>query len=320
MLALFCLGSWPNFLKLSKWRFELFYFDFALGAIVLALVAATTLGTLGSELSFNDRIAVAGLRSQALVIGGGFLFNVGNMLLVAAISLIGLAASIPLALSLGLIVTLAIGWQTSGLSLLILAIAALLATVITSMLAARTRVVVNNQNNANTTNRRASKGIVLAVLGGIMIGVSTPLAEGGFWGDLGLGAYAGLLMFCLGLVISTALFNLFFMNIGLDGGRVEFRAYYRGKIRQHIVGVLGGMIWAIGSLAVLLEESVPSLVAPRQTLFLLFTQGSVLLAILWGLFGWREFKGSPRNAKLSIALTLAFFVGALLLLGLRPQS
>ena len=123
IVSLVCLGSWPNFLKLSKWRFELFYFDFAIGAILLAVVAAMTLGTLGSELSFNDRIAVAGLRSQALAIGGGFIFNIGNMLLVAAISLVGMAASVPLAVSIGLLVTLAVNWQASNPALLILGIA-----------------------------------------------------------------------------------------------------------------------------------------------------------------------------------------------------
>ncbi|MDQ2843273.1 MAG: hypothetical protein M3Y72_20000 [Acidobacteriota bacterium] len=317
ILSLVCLGSWPNFLKLSKWRFELFYFDFAIGAILLAVLAAMTLGTLGSELSFNDRIAVAGLRSQALAIGGGFIFNIGNMLLVAAISLVGMAASVPLAVSIGLIVTLALNWHASSPALLILGLAALLTTAVTSIIAARNRVAANKQ--PAKAARRATKGIVLAFLGGAMIGGSAPLAEGGLWGDLGLGAYAGFLMFCLGLVLSTAIFNLFFMNIGIEGGRVGFDAYLRGKISQHILGILGGVMWALGSLAVLLEQSVPAVVAPGQTAFTLLTQGSVLLTIVWGLFAWREFAGSPKKAKLSIGLTIAFFACALILLGFRLQ-
>jgi glucose uptake protein len=321
IVSLVCLASWPNFLKLSKWRFELFYFDFAIGAILLAVVAAMTLGTLGSELSFNDRIAVAGLRSQALAIGGGFIFNIGNMLLVAAISLVGMAASVPLAVSIGLLVALAVNWQASSPTLLILGIAALLTAAVTAIIAARNRVAPKTRTAAHVSKnaRRATKGIVVACLGGAMIGGSTPLAEGAFWGDLGLGAYAGFLMFCLGIVLSTAIFNLFFMNIGIEGGRVGLGNYLGGTPGQHILGILGGATWAVGSLAVLLEQSVPAVIAPGQTAFTLLTEGSVLLTIVWGIFAWREFAGSAKKAKLSIGLTIAFFACALILLGFRLQ-
>jgi len=322
--SLICLGSWPNFLKLAKWRFELFYFDFAAGALVLAIVAAMTLGTLGSELSFNDRIAVAGLRSQAMAIGGGFVFSIGNMLLVAAISLVGMAASVPLALSLVLIVVAVTNWQDANLTMLMLGTAALLTSVITAAIAMRkldlTQVKKGRNGKQNTrTSGRGKKGIVLAVLGGLIIGGSALLAEGGLWGDLGLGAYAGSLMFCVGLAISTAIFNLFFMNIGIEGGRVTFGTYLAGKPIRHLLGFAGGVLWAVGSLAVLLAQSVTTALAPDQTTLTLFTQGAALVALVWGILAWREFAGSSKGAKISIALTAAFFIGGCILLAYRFQ-
>ena len=87
VLSFICLGSWANTFKASgsRWRFELFSIDFAVGALIFSLLAAYTLGTLGADLGFSDRMLVAGRTNQALGIAAGALFALGNMLLLAAV-------------------------------------------------------------------------------------------------------------------------------------------------------------------------------------------------------------------------------------------
>jgi glucose uptake protein len=105
-LSLLCLGLWPNLFKKSgsQWRFELFYFDFAVGALLLSVIAAFTFGSLGSEMAFSDRMLVAGRSAQVWAIGAGFLFNLGNMLLVAGASLLGISGAFPLGIGLAVII------------------------------------------------------------------------------------------------------------------------------------------------------------------------------------------------------------------------
>ena len=96
VISLICWGSWANTLKLAgKWRFELYYYDFALGFAVLAVVAAFTGGFLNpGELTFQDNFLITGYRNMAYVIAAGIVFNLGNMLLAATISTAGHGAGV----------------------------------------------------------------------------------------------------------------------------------------------------------------------------------------------------------------------------------
>jgi len=97
IITMLCWGSWANTFKLSKnWRFELFYFDYALGVLIAALIAAATFGSMGDELSVMDNIMIAGKRQMAFALGAGIVFNLANMLLVAAISVAGMAVAFPI--------------------------------------------------------------------------------------------------------------------------------------------------------------------------------------------------------------------------------
>lgn len=319
VLALVCLGSWANTIKIAKWRFELYYIDFALGALVLAVIAAFTLGTLGSDLSFNDRIAVAGLRSQAVAFAAGFLFNLGNMLLVAAASLVGIAISFPLALSLAFLV----GALFEGVGspvLLVSGAVLLLLTCAFSAVSARVRSTPRpgaTPQAAKIRRSRGIKGIICGLMSGLAIGISSPIASNSFWGDLGLGPYAGVLLFCIGLAASAVFLNLFFMNIGIEGGRVTFGSYRAGSFKQHAFGFAGGVIWAAGFLASLLAQSAPNLEAPERSTLTLFIQGAVLLNVIWGLLAWKELSAAPKNAMTWLIAGFVCFAGATALLAFR---
>src|SRR5712675_3335277 len=105
ILSMICWGSWANAFKLTgKWRFELFYYDYSLGVLLAAIIAAYTFGSMGDELSFSDNLIVAMRRNMAWAVAGGVVFNLANMLLVAAISVAGLAVAFPIGIGLALVV------------------------------------------------------------------------------------------------------------------------------------------------------------------------------------------------------------------------
>ena len=105
IFTMLCWGSWANTFKMAgKWRFELFYYDYALGVLILAIVAGLTVGSMGSEMSFFDNMMIAGNRKIALGLAAGVVFNLANMLLVAAIAIAGMAVAFPVGIGIALIV------------------------------------------------------------------------------------------------------------------------------------------------------------------------------------------------------------------------
>src|ERR1700681_2467680 len=105
ILGLFCWGSWANTQKLAgKWRFELFYYDYSLGVLLCAVAAAFTLGSMNTkELTFQDNFLITGYRNMAFGVAAGMVFNLANLLLVAAISISGMSIAFPLTVGVALI-------------------------------------------------------------------------------------------------------------------------------------------------------------------------------------------------------------------------
>lgn len=315
--AFVCLGSWPNTFKAAAWRFELFTYDFAVGAILLALIAAWTLGTLGSELSFSDRIVVAGLRSQAFGIGAGFLFSLGNVLLIATMSLIGMTAAFPLVLSTALGIAAVTQFSGAKLPLAFIGILLLAVTAVTAIHSRWQKAVQRAPKSPPGPIRKSTKGLIAGIAGGVLIAASGPLAAQAFWGDLGLGAYAGMLMFCVGLLISTVFFNFFFLNIAIEGSKLTLRSYFQGPVSKHLLGILGGAMWAGGTLALYLAQSTPKSETPAYSTITFWSQGSVLLAMVWGASGWHEFARSAPYKRVLIVVSAAAFIGGVAALAFR---
>ena len=324
LVSLVCFGSWPNALKLSGpgWRFELFYFDFAVGALLLAVIAAFTFGTFGSEMAFNDRILVAGRSAQAFVIASGFLFNLGNMLLLAAISLLGMSAAFPITIGMALLVASLWNFRADNILFLIAGLVLLLLTLVLGGSACRLRDYASPQSTKAPSKSKApsrskahktNKGLMVAILGGIPLGLFYPLFARGAAGEFGLGAYAGILLFCIGLLISTIVFNFYFMNIAIEGGALAFTAYFRGNLRQHLLGFIAGAAWAVGALAAALACLTSSQTEVPLWLTIVLPLASVVLAFFWGTLAWKEFPARSKNARVAVSFTLLFYVGALAL-------
>lgn len=348
-----CLGSWANTFKAAgaRWRFELYSIDFAIGMMILLLAAACTLGMLGSDLPFSDRILVAGRTAQMLAIIAGGVFNLGNMLLLAAVSLLGLSTAFPLGIGVALIVSSCFHLRPATAPYLAAGIVLLIIAAVLEMRSARlreraagikktvapapatvARPVAAGGKPATATlqgaavrsskaiqppkpnTKRSRRGMLAAIIGGMALGCFPPVLENCIPGDLGLGAYAGMVLFGLGVLVSTIVYNFYFLNITIDGSPLSFGAYFKGNASQHFLGFGGGALCAGGLLGAALAAGVPAAADVPQFEVVLFPLASVLLTFLFGVTVWKEQVGAPASARMSLStgvLLLAISLGLL---------
>ncbi len=329
ILSMLCWGSWANTFKLTgKWRFELFYFDYAFGVLLAALVAALTFGSTGEGFSFQDNLMIAGRTQIAYALAAGLIFNLANMLLVAAISIAGLAVAFPVGIGLALVV--GVIWNyflnpqgnptllTLGVLLVVVAIV-VDAMAYSAHASSRTPIAA-----AGTKKRKASrsvglKGILLCLISGLLMGSFYPLVTMSMQGDiLALGPYSVAFIFAIGVFFSTLVYNLYFMNLPIEGEPISLAAYFRGNLKQHGLGILGGIVWCTGAIANFAAASTPKTVQVGPAISYAIGQGATMISALWGLLVWHEFAGAVPRVRLLLALMLIFFVGGLALLSVAP--
>jgi len=333
MLSLICWGSWANTLKLAgKWRFELYYYDFATGFAVLAVVAAFTAGSLNStELGFQDNFLIAGYRNMAFVIAAGVIFNLGNMLLAATIAAAGLAVAFTITFAAALMVSTAVSLLSGGpgsLPLSLCGAALLLAALVIGVAAysgylrAQTEAARKNVLPVDPRVKRpkakqspgAALAVMLGVVGGITLGLFRPLLDLGSQGEGGVAPYGAALLFAGGVLISTALLDPFFFTFPVVGGPIGLADYFKGTGKQHALGILGGVLAGVAFLAGMLALNAPPAVRAAALTSFALSQGGPVLAVAWGLFVWREFKSAGERSVMSFGimwLLLAAGVGLL---------
>src|ERR1700726_4804158 len=118
-----CWGSWAKTFKgVKNYRFELFYWDYAIGIFLVSLVLALTMGSTGNDASsFLNNVRTADASNIVNALIGGALFNLANLLLVAAIDMAGLAVAFPIAIGIALVVGTVLSYalqpRGNGLSL-----------------------------------------------------------------------------------------------------------------------------------------------------------------------------------------------------------
>lgn len=326
--GLICFGSWPNLLKLAgpRWRFELFYIDFTLGALLVAILAAFTFGSLGSDATFTDRMLVAGRMSQAWLVAAGFVFNIANMLLIAGFSLLGVSGAFPLAAGLVLLVDVILIGGAKSVWLLIAGVVLLLASAAANILANGMRELPEpavphepaKRGRAPRRSRmkRSTKGLIVAGVAGLLMSPAYLLAAKGMEGELALGPYAGALMFAIGMLFSAAIFNFYFRNLPVEGPPIALGKYIRGTRLDHLAGIAAGAIFALAWLLVFLAMSAP----PESALSVSEVAGVALsapvLAVLWGLLAWKEFAAAPSRSRLFIWVSTGSLFAAVIALGL----
>ncbi|MBM3746678.1 MAG: hypothetical protein FJW34_12860 [Acidobacteria bacterium] len=329
ILSMICWGSWANTQKLTgKWRFELFYFDYSFGVLLAATVAAFTFGTLGFDgFLFTDDLMRAARRSIAYGFGAGVIFNLANMLLVAAISVAGLAVAFPIGIGLALVIGVVLNYLINpqgNPTLLFSGVSLVLAAILVDALAYRRHAVAKatEEVRAGRTQsllpRVGWKGIILSLISGLLMGSFYPLVELGKAGDAGLGPYAIAFVFALGVFFSTWGFNLFFMNLPVQGQPIELLDYFKGNLKLHALGVVGGVVWATGTISNFVAASAPPHIQAGPAISYALGQGATLISALWGLLVWKEFSGANVMVKLLLTLMLLLFTLGLGLVSIAP--
>jgi glucose uptake protein len=330
VLSLLCLGSWASFFKLAgRWRFELFYLDFAIGLLLASVLFAFTVGNIGYDgFNFIDDLQHAGKRQWMYVFIAGLIFNLGNMLLMAAVSVCGLAVAFPMGMGIALLAGtgLGISGRPAGNGMLLgLGCLLILTSIIVNAASYRIMGVAKHEalaraGHAKSTRRPSPiKGIILALLAGLLIAGFVPLLDKARDGDLGLGPYALGFIFAFGVFFSSFVFDIFFMNLPVEGEAVEFGAYLSGRVKQHLTGFASGFIWYAGMLLAWVCTSVPEAIQGGPLPRFMLAQGAPILAALWGIVVFREFKTSDMRVKLMAPLMLVLFVLGLAMIGLAPQ-
>ncbi|HEV2135579.1 MAG TPA: GRP family sugar transporter [Terracidiphilus sp.] len=316
ILSMLCWGSWPNTIKLCPtYRFQLFYWDFTIGIALGALLWGLTAGSLGhSGPAFLSDVAQMQLEPILYALLGGVIFNVANLLLVAAIDLAGLAVAMPIGIGLALIIGAVSSYfiHPAGNPWLLFGGVALVTVAIIFDAAAYRR-------REATQPAATTRGILISLAAGLLMGCFYPFvarALNGVPGHAPPGPYAVNLYFSIGLVVSSVPAILLLMAKPLDGKPpVSGSGYFAAPSRWHVAGILGGFIWSTGGLSNFVASGA-HLVGPAVSYTI--GQGATMVSACWGVFVWREFAGVGRQARIFLVFMFVFFLLGLGAVAIAP--
>ena len=308
IITMLCWGSWGNTQKLAgkTWRYELFYWDYVIGVLLLSLIFAFTLGSFGSAgRSFLPDLAQASAANIGSAFVGGVIFNAANILLSAAIAIAGMSVAFPVGIGLALVLGVIInylGSQKGDPLFLFLGVGLITVAIILNAVAYK--------KASAGSQKVSSKGILISILAGLLMSffyrfVAASMDLDNFEAPAAgmMTPYTAMVVFAVGIFVSNFLFNTILMKKPLNGEPTNYKAYFKGKLPIHLVGVLGGLIWGVGNSFNLIAAGKAGAAISYG-----LGQGATLVAALWGVFIWKEFKNAPKSANPMLALMFVFFV------------
>jgi glucose uptake protein len=329
VLTMTCWGSWANVVKMVKgWRFELLYFDYALGVLLASVAAGLTFGSMGSYgRPFFADLAAAGWRNLAFGFLGGVVYNLSNILVVGAMAIAGLGVAFPIGVGLALVVGVVWNYFVNpqgNPALLFSGVALVVAAIVLDGIAYRVHTLNKTAKDpmldtgGAEERARIKKGILLSVIGGVLMGMFFPLVEIGKKDPGGPGPYAIGFVFAVGVFLSTFVFNAYFMRKPVEGEPLRFRDYFRGTKLAHLAGILGGVVWEIGTLSSFVAASAPRELQVGPAISYALGQGSTMVGAFWGVAIWKEFAGGSPLVNRMIALMFALFLVGLAVVSIAP--
>ena len=312
VVSMLCWGSWANTLKLCPgYRFQVFYWDYVIGLFLGALAWGVTLGSNGATgNSFFTDLAQADGHHIGLAIAGGAIFNVANLLLVAAIEIAGLAVAFPVGIGLALVVGAVSSYviaPAGNPALLFGGIVVVVAAIVLDAAAYRLR---EQQKSVST------RGVVLSLVSGVLMGSFYPFVSRSMSGPRAPGPYAASFWFVVGVGVCSLVVNTILMRKPLDGREpVSFRAYTEARPAWHLWGVIGGAIWCTGAILNFVASRA-HIVGPAVSYSI--GQGATMISASWGVFVWHEFQSAPRKSKALLAWMFILFLCGLTAVALAP--
>jgi glucose uptake protein len=307
-ITMLCWGSWANTQKLAskEWPFQLYYWDYAIGVFLLTLFLAMTFGSMGSVgRSFLADLSQASTEAFWSALLGGAIFNLANILLVAAIDIAGMAVAFPIGVGIALVLGVITNYLATPVGdprLLSVGVAAVVFAIIIDALAYRKLPSRGQETTA--------KGIIISILAGVLMGffyrfVAASMSNNFIHPEEGkFGPYSAVFVFSVGLFLSNFVWNGIVMAKPFVGNPVPFRDYFfKGSARLHLIGIVGGIIWGLG-----MSLSLLAFGASGPAISYGLGQGATMVAAFWGVFVWKEFKAAPTGTNKLLTLMFASFI------------
>lgn len=309
-ITMLCWGSWGNTQKLAgkTWRYELFYWDYVVGMLLFSLVLGFTLGSWGdSGRPFLEDLAQASPQAIGSVVLGGVIFNASNILLSASVSLAGLAVAFPLGVGLALVLGVIINYMGAPKgdpAVLFLGVALIVVAIVCNGIAS------GRMQKAQGSSANNRKGIWLAVVAGVLMSffyrfVASAMDLDNFESPTPgmLTPYSAIFIFSVGVLLSNFIFNTLVMKRPFVGAPVGYGEYFKGSARMHLVGMLGGAVWCLGT-----AFSYIAAGKAGAAISYALGQGAPMVAAIWGVFVWKEFRGAARSVSWLLALMFVLFI------------
>ncbi|MCM5663894.1 GRP family sugar transporter [Galbibacter mesophilus] len=307
IITMLCWGSWANTQKLASknWRFELFYWDYVIGIVILSLLFAFTLGSNGEAgRSFLMDVQQADSSNLLKALLGGVIFNLANILLVAAIAIAGMSVAFPVGIGIALILGVVVNYLGAPQGDPALLFGGVFLVGVAIVLDA-----MAYKNHSDGSKKVTSKGILLSIIAGILMSLFYRFVADSMAGDFvnpetgKLTPYTAVVFFSIGILISNFLFNTILMKKPIEGAPVSYKDYFSGNLKTHSTGILGGIIWCVGmSLSIIAAGKAGYAISYG------LGQGATLVGALWGVFIWKEFKNPTKKTTGLLSLMFLFFL------------
>lgn len=318
VITMICWGSWANTQKLAskEWKFQLYYWDYSIGVLLLTLILAFTLGSAGSAgRGFLADLSLAEGSSIWSALLGGIVFNLANLLLVAAIDIAGMAVAFPVGIGLALVIGVITNYVAApvGDPLILFIGVAFVAVAIVIDALAYGKLPTSNDSSK-------TKGLVLSIIAGVAMGFFYRFVAASMAADFinpvagKLTPYTALVIFSIGLLVSNIVFVTAIMFKPFTGDKVAPLDYFKkGNPKLHLIGILGGVIWSIGmSLSIIASSEAGFAISYG------LGQGATMVAAFWGVYIWKEFKDAPAGTnKLLNTMFVFFIIGLVMIIAAR---
>lgn len=304
-------GSWTNTYRLApRWPLPLFHTDYALGVCLAAWIAAYAGAGFDAPLFFKGlQQADAGAGSAALA--AGVMLNAGNFLLMAGIARVGMTVAFPLSVGFSLVVSTALSYLIHPLGhpgLLGGGVALVFCAVLVNSLVYRT--ISKGPGSAGRG------GLSMCIAAGVLFSICGALVAKALAPPRPVPPLAAAALYAFGSLLATLPLIMVVATRMPGGNRQLLKKYATPSGRAHTAGLAGGAIWGTGLVLNLAAGSRVGVAIAGAV-----GQANPLVAALWGIVVWKEFRGSSIRTRLLLALMLALYTAGLGLLGLSfPAS
>lgn len=308
LATMLCWGSWANTQKLATkgWKFQLFYWDYSIGLVIFSLLLALTAGSMGQKgMPFIDNLrqADSGMLGSAFI--GGVVFNLSNILLVAAIEISGMSVAFPVGVGLALVIGVISNYLKSPLGnpvLLFIGVGFVIVAILLDSMAYKSL--------GSGKNSSPLKGIVISVVAGILMGFFYRFVADSMSSDFEviqqgkLTPYSAVVIFSLGVLLSNFIWNTIVMIKPFSGEPATYREYLTGgSFSQHLTGILGGIIWNAGMSLSIIASGIAGYAISYG-----LGQGATMVAAVWGVFIWKEFSGGNKKTYRLLTFMFVFYI------------